>query len=151
MPTSLRARFAFTIILGVFLIPTTLSSLRGLTHVITCAQPNTQPFTISTSRAGASVITSSAVLTRARPAVLCGGLVLNIGVRSERPGFVRVVMPITNRSKFTWRGTVRLAIGRASVPISVGEIRPRSTTTRTVEVRVKAGETHLDGRLLVGP
>ena len=151
MPTSLRARFALTMILGIFLIPITLSSLSGLTHIITCTEPETTPFSITTDASGKSVIASSSVLTRGVEPTVCGGLWLTISVRVTRPGFVMVTMPIRNTSGYAWRGTVRLSIGGASVPISIGEIRPRSTKISRIEVRMKPGRSQLDGRLLVGP
>ena len=151
MPTSLRARFALTVILGIFLIPISFSSLSGLTHIITCTEPESAPFSVTTDKSGKSVIASSSVLIRGAKPKLCGGLGLTIRVRSVRPGFVIVTMPIRNTSSYAWRGTVQLSIGGARVPISIGEIRPGTTKSSEIEVRVKRGQSKLEGRLLVGP
>ncbi|MEY2476449.1 MAG: hypothetical protein QOG87_1764, partial [Actinomycetota bacterium] len=90
------------LLLGVFLIPITVSSLRGLTHVLTCDQDVRTPFTVDTG--GGSSITSSARFTRGEPTDLCGGLRLNMRVGPLGSEKVRVTLPITNESKYAWQG-----------------------------------------------
>src|SRR5215210_2240361 len=97
------------VLLGVFLIPITVSSLRGLTHVLTCDQDVRTPFTVQTG--GNASITSSARFTRGEPAGLCGGLRLNMSVGARGPGKVRITLPITNESKYAWKGSVELKLG----------------------------------------
>lgn len=50
---SLRIRTAIVAIIGVLLIPVATSSLRGLTHVITCSSPLSAGFDVAVPEAGA--------------------------------------------------------------------------------------------------
>jgi hypothetical protein len=135
--------------LGVFLIPITVSSLRGLTHVLTCDQDVRTPFTVDTS--GDSSITSSARFTRGEPANLCGGLRLNMSVGATSAEKVRITLPITNESKYTWRGSVELKLGGTAVPVDIGEIKAGETATDTIDVKVGKNVTEIEGDLLIGP
>src|SRR4051794_8160133 len=108
------------VLLGVFLIPITVSSLRGLTHVLTCDADVHTPFTIAIPKAGQASITSSATITREDAAGQCGGLFLNMRVGSEGPGKLKVTLPITNRSKFDWKGSVELKLDKTAVPVDIG-------------------------------
>jgi hypothetical protein len=137
------------LLLGVFLIPVTVSSLRGLTHVLTCDQDVRTPFTVDT--AGGSSITSSARFTRGEPTDLCGGLRLNMSVGPISPEKVRVTLPITNESKYAWQGSVELKLGGTTVPIDIGEIKPGATETDTVDVKAARDITEIEGSLLIGP
>ena len=61
-------------LLGAFLIPILLSSLQGLTHILTCQQATNVPFTVQLPEHGQATISSSAVITREQANGLCGGL-----------------------------------------------------------------------------
>ena len=136
------------LLFGVFLIPITVSSLRGLTHVLTCDEDVRTPFTVETG--GSDSITSSARFTRGEPVALCGGLRLNMRVGPLEPGKVRVTLPITNESENAWKGSVELNLGGTTVPIDIGEIKAGATETDTVDVKVD-DVTEIEGSLLIGP
>lgn len=46
MPSILKSRIALVALIGVFLIPIMSSSLRGLTHVLTCEGSVETPFSV---------------------------------------------------------------------------------------------------------
>jgi hypothetical protein len=138
-------------LLGVFLIPITVSSLRGLTHVLTCDADVRTPFTISIPKSGAPSITSSATFTREDQNGQCGGLFLNMKVGAPSPGKLRVTLPITNRSKYDWQGSVELKLGKTAVPIDIGQIKAGATELANIDVKVDPGDTELNGSLLIGP
>ena len=131
-----------------FLIPITVSSLRGLTHVLTCDADVRTPFTVSTGTA-----TSSARFERGDPTGLCGGLQLNMGVGQVQgdTGKVRLTLPITNTSKYTWKGSVELKVGGSSVPVDIGEIKAGETEVDSVDIKVDEDTTEISGSLLIGP
>ena len=52
VPSVLRSRLALLGLFGIFLIPLGLSSLHGLTHVITCRAGTRAPFTLAVSERG---------------------------------------------------------------------------------------------------
>lgn len=134
------------LLLGVFLIPITVSSLRGLTHVLTCDADVRTPFTVDTDTA-----TSSARFERGDPSGLCGGLQLNMAVGQVRDDRVRLTLPITNTSKYTWKGSVELRIGGSAVPVDIGEIAAGATEVDSIDIKVDEDATEISGSLLIGP
>src|SRR5947209_4350707 len=128
----LRSRLALIALLGAFLIPILLSSLRGLTHVLTCQQQQGIPFAIELPEHGRPTISSSSVIERGKQQGVCGGLTLDMRVGADRPGHIRVTMPITNHTRYPWRGTVKLVLGKTSVPVDIGGIAPGKTATEVV-------------------
>jgi hypothetical protein len=151
VPPILRSRFALLGLLGIFLIPIGLASLDGLTHVTTCRAGTRAPFTLDVPDRGDPLVTSGATLTPEDANGVCGGLTLNLGVGPDRPGRVRVMLPITNNTRHAWRGSVKLVVGGTSVPVSIGEIDPGETRADSVSVKVGPGSHKIDGTLLIGP
>ncbi|MBW3556147.1 MAG: hypothetical protein KY454_04310 [Actinobacteria bacterium] len=151
MPASLRSRVALLVLLGTFLIPVVTSSLRGLTHVLTCAEETEIPFTLITPASGDPVIVSSRTITRDEPEGVCGGLVLDMGVGPAGQGRVALRLPITNNTEFDWQGSVKLKLGAVVVPVDIGEIKAGETGVDTVRVTVPPGQVELNGSLLIGP
>lgn len=151
MPPALRSRIALVVLLGTFLIPIATSSLRGLTHVLTCRDEAEIPFTLIVPERGDPVIVSSRAIVRGAPEGVCGGLVLDMGVGPGGPGRVELRLPITNRTDFDWQGTVRLRLGDVAVPVEIGQIRAGETAEDSVRVKVSPGEIELHGSLLIGP
>jgi hypothetical protein len=151
MPRGLRSKIALVVLLGAFLIPIGTSSLRGLTHVLTCSDPEEVPFTLVNPEGGPPVIASSATLTRGADRGVCGGLVLDVGAQPGRHDRVNVQLTIANATAEDWQGTVKLKVGDTTVPVGIGRIKARATAVDTVEVRVKPGSTDVQGSLLVGP
>ena len=138
-------------LVAAFLIPIVTSSLRGLTHVLTCRERTEIPFTLITPERGDPVIVSSTTITRDQPVGVCGGLILDMGVGPAGANRVELRLPITNRSEFDWRGTVRLKLGSTTIPVDIGEIKHGETEVDTVRVRVRPGQLELEGSLLLGP
>ena len=154
VPAALRPRLATLVLLAAFLVPVGTSSLRGLTHVLTCRDPTEVPFTLINPPSGRPVIVSSTTISRGQPEGVCGGLALDVGVGPARSGSadrVTLRLMITNKTEFDWRGTVRLRIGSTALPFEIGEIKHGSTAVDTVEARVARGQTELKGSLLIGP
>lgn len=151
VPSVLRLRVALLVLLGAFLIPIATSSLRGLTHVLTCRERTQIPFTLVRPENGDPVIVSSSTITRGQAKGVCGGLVLDMEAGRIEGDRVAVRLPITNTSTHDWRGSVDLRIGDATVPVSIGRIGAGKTAVDTVHVRVKPGQLELQGSLLIGP
>jgi hypothetical protein len=151
VPQSVRARLALIALVGVFLIPIVSSSLNGLTHVLTCQQSTRAPFTLEVPAQGPPTISSSATLVRGRSSQLCGGLLLDITVQAIAAGKVRVALPITNQTRYQWRGSVKLVIGHTSIPVSIGTVGAGSRREGHVDLRVDPGSHEIAGSLLIGP
>jgi hypothetical protein len=139
------------VLLGTFLIPIGMSSLRGLTHLLTCRDEAEIPFTLIVPEDGAPVIVSSNVIERDAPEGVCGGLVLDMGVGPSDPGRVQLRLPITNNTDYDWQGSVSLQLGDTTVPVDIGEIRAGETQSDTITVKVDPGELEVNGSLLIGP
>jgi hypothetical protein len=156
MPWILRSRIALLALLGVFLIPIAMSSLRGLTHVLTCQEPAETPFQLLIPRRGEPILTSSTRISRDEPAGLCAksgeeGLVLELGAKELGRGRVAMVATISNDSPYNWRGTVQLLLGKTSIPVDIGEIPAGEVATDMVPFRLKPGDHEVNGSLLIGP
>lgn len=151
MPAILKSRLALFAMLGIFLIPIGMSSLRGLSHVLTCQSEAKTPFTLVIPEEGDPLVTTSTRITRGQETKkLCGGLLLEMGARIES-GKVEMIVPITNRTKFAWRGTVKLTLGDTSIPVDIGEIPAGETESDTVPLNLRPGSHQLNGSLLIGP
>jgi hypothetical protein len=151
MPSSLRSRLALIALIGAFLIPIGMSSLRGLTHVLTCKESAESPFTLITPEGMEPQLLSSTRITKDDEEFLCGGLTLNMGARSEGPGQVSMILPITNNSEYVWQGSVTLVVGDTSIPADIGEIPAGETRTDTLELELDPGTLEVNGSLLIGP
>lgn len=150
MPPILRSRLALLTLLGVFLIPIGMSSLRGLTHVLTCKQEAKQPFTVVVTEGNPEVL-SSMRIGRGDTGQLCGGLTLETKARSGTGGNISLVLPITNHTEHLWRGTVSVLIGKTTIPVDIGEVPAGETRQDTIDLELKKGTTELNGSLLIGP
>jgi hypothetical protein len=148
---SVRSRLALVGLFGIFLIPVLTSSLSGLTHVITCNASTRTPFDLTIPAQGVGTGLSAETLEPNQQNGLCGGLTLDMGVQPSGNGKIRVILPISNHTRYRWRGSVKLVLGHTSVPIGVGEIAPGATRTGTLEVHVDPGTHHITGSLLIGP
>ncbi|MBA3653461.1 MAG: hypothetical protein H0W70_04635 [Actinobacteria bacterium] len=147
----LRSRLALIGLLGAFLIPIGVSSLRGVTHVITCQEATNVPFAVSLPQGGAPTVSSAATFERGGDDTLCGGLRLNVRVGRLDADTLRVTLPIENGTKHTWQGTAKLDLGGTAVPVRLGKVRPGQTVERTVNFNVDPGVHEINGSLLIGP
>lgn len=162
---ALKHRAAVFALFGVMLIPVATSTLRGLTHVLTCQQDVATPFALIIQEDEEPTVISSQTIERggeeapeeeepaaAAPAGrLCGGLSVNLSARTLGPGRVAMTVPITNHTEFPWQGTVLFEVGETSLPIDVGRVEPGATGTDTVEFSLGEGDHELTGSLLIGP
>ena len=157
MPSALRAQVALIGLLAVLLIPIGTSSLRGLTHILTCQEDSAAAFTIDVPADGPPTISSSAVIERnpdgtVRTSELCGGLTLDVLMGSRRAERADVTLSITNNSDYGWRGSVQVRLDDTMIPIDIGDIGAGDTASDDFELRLDAGETYvIEGRLLIGP
>jgi hypothetical protein len=154
VPPALRARVALVALLGIFLIPVLATSLRGVTHVTTCAREAEIPFTIIIPPDGRADIISAAMLDRNQEGDdgdVCGGLRLRSAVGPAGAGMVKVELSIVNDTDFHWKGSAKLRLAGADIPVSIGRIAPGATESDTVDLRVPSGTHELRGTLLIGP
>ena len=150
MPRTLRSRIALFLLLGAFLIPVATSSLRGLTHVLTCSAAEI-PFSVDVRGDAAPTIIRARSLERGGEEEACEGLDFEFRGGPAGPGHVNFAMEVTNGSDFDWHGSVKLRVGGDVVPLDIGEIRRGTTAGDTVRLRVPEGQTEVSGALLVGP
>jgi hypothetical protein len=157
MPSALRAQVALIGLLAVLLIPIGTSSLRGLTHILTCRDESATPFSIEVPDTGPPIILSSTVIERGPggdPATneICGGLTLDLVVGSRVEDRADLQLLISNNSDFGWRGSAQLKLGGTTIPIDIGNIAAHSTATDDVELHLDQGRRYeLEGSLLIGP
>ena len=150
MPSILRSRLALLALLGAFLIPIGMSSLRGLTHVLTCNEEAKQPFTVIVTDGKAEVL-SSIRIGQEDTGRLCGGLSLETQARAGDAGEVELILPITNHTEYPWQGTVSVAVGDTTIPVDIGEIPAGETRQDSIDLELREGTTELNGSLLIGP
>ena len=157
MPSALRAQVALIGLLAVLLIPIGTSSLRGLTHILTCREASAAPFTVEVPAQGAPTISSSTQIERNPDGSIdtnevCGGLVLELRVGGRTDERTQVTVAIRNNSEFGWRGSVQLRLDDTTIPIDIGKIDAGETATDDIELRLDSGRTYeIEGSLLIGP
>jgi hypothetical protein len=149
MPSILRSRLALLAMLGVFLIPIGMSSLRGLTHVLTCRDRVRTPFTLIIPESGAPEAVTSTRISR-EDVDICGGLTLDLGTRVVGND-LEMIVPITNSSPYLWRGTVQMIVDDTAIPVSIGELPAGETESDTVAFDLERGSHEITGSLLIGP
>ena len=152
MPSILRSRLALFAILGAFLIPIGMSSLRGLTHILVCEDRFQQPFTMVVGPDGRAEILSSLRITKdPQSDQICGGLTIEPRARTDDDGRVAFTLPVKNNTDYYWRGTLAVQLGDTRIPLDVGEVGPGSTASDTVRFRLGEGQHEVDGSLMIGP
>ena len=150
MPSILRSRAALVALLGAFLIPIGMSSLRGLTHVLTCRDRVRTPFTLLIPEEGAPEAVTSKRIHR-ESGEICGGLSLELGSRVAGERRLEMDVPITNQSRYPWQGTVQLLLDDTAIPVDIGEIPAGETETDTITFDLDPGTHEVTGSLLIGP
>jgi hypothetical protein len=157
MPSALRAQVALILLLAVLLIPIGTSSLRGLTHILTCEDEAATPFSVEVPADGPPIVSSSTVIERgpdgaATTGEVCGGLTLDLQIGGQRANHADVTLTIANNTDYGWRGSVRLHLEDTDIPIDIGEIAAGGAARDSFELTVDEGRTYaIDGDLLVGP
>lgn len=156
MPSILRNRLALAALMAVFLIPMVTSSLRGLTHVLTCREEVAQPFTVLFEDGEALVLSSTVITNDQTDDTLCGGLDVDVQARALEDQRAALTLVVANESEHPWHGTVNVSLGRGMmgerlIPISIGRVAAGSTETETVEFSLGDGQHEFSGSLLIGP
>lgn len=157
MPSALRAQVALIGLLAVLLIPIGTSSLRGLTHILTCRDESATPFSVEVPEDGPPTISSSTVIERSPsgevvPDEVCGGLTLDLIMGSRRDDRADLTLVITNNSEYGWRGSVQLQFGDTPIPLDIGKVDAGGTASDDFELRLDAGTRYeIEGTLLIGP
>ena len=157
MPSALRAQVALIALLGVLLIPIGTSSLRGLTHILTCQESAAAPFSIEVPEDGLPFITSSSSFERnpdgsVPDTSVCGGLTLDLQIGTAEEDRADVTVAITNESEYGWRGSVQLKLDDIDIPIDIGEIGSGETASDDFQLSLDEGSTYaIEGDLLIGP
>ena len=159
MPSALRAQVALIALLGVLLIPIGTSSLRGLTHILTCQESAAAPVQHRrcprTGRRRSTSSTSDRAQPRrqrARPSV-CGGLTLDVldRQRARRTG---PTSPSPSPTTASTAGAARCS--SSSTTSTSRSTSARSAPARppptTFELRLDEGSTYeIEGDLLDRP
>lgn len=151
MSLTLRGRAALFALLAVFLIPVGMSSLRGLTQVVTCAERVEAPFTLQLAEGATPIVVTSNRIEAGEEAGVCGGLSLDLRARGDSPTDVAMIVLVTNPTGALWRGTVQLVIGGTSYPVPIGQVEPGATARAEVGHHLRPGAYELSGSLLIGP
>lgn len=146
-----RSRLALVALLAVFLIPIGMSSLRGLTHILTCDEPTASTLSLVAQEGEEPILLGATSFQRGQDPLLCGGLSLDLAVQGAGPNEVTLIVPITNHSELPWRGTVRLELGSTTVPVAIGRIDAGSTVEDRLTLRLHEGGQEVSGALLIGP
>ena len=157
---AIRARIAVIVLLGIFLIPVTTSSLRGLTHVLSCEESVVATLTVDTTSeaGGGAVLGSSDNVTRdpggeeAGVDELCGGLIVGLELANTTEDRAEVEVTLTNHTDSDWRGSVELRFAGADIPVAIGRVRAGTTESDLVSLRIRPGRSYeISGTLLLGP
>lgn len=150
-----RHRAPLALLAVLFLIPVATSSLRGLTHVLTCSDEVGTAISISPGLEPGEppTLLSSRVLVAGEDPLICDALEvdLSIGGFDASTGDTDLVVAIANRTELDWHGTIRLSIAGTSVPLAVGRITAGETVTATPTVRTGRDQVEVEGQLLIGP
>ena len=150
-----RHRLPLVVLAVVFLIPIGTSSLRGLTHILTCDDEVGTYLSITPplEPGEAPTLLSSQVIEADDDPLVCEALEveLSIGDFEEDTGAVELLLVVANRSDVDWRGTIQLAIDDTQIPLSVGRIAAGSTVDEATWIRRQDDQVAIDGQLLIGP
>jgi hypothetical protein len=135
---------------GVFLIPIGLSSMRGLTHVLTCSEEIRKPFEVTFDESGSPLLTGSSQV-EAGSEERCGAVRADVSMRSAGANQIEVTIPITNDGTEPWQGTVSLQVGDVEIPVRIGLVPPGETRSEDLLLNLPQGVTGFSGELLLGP
>lgn len=150
VPIHIRTRLASIALVGVFLIPLTQSTLRGIDHILTCTEQVETPFQVVLTD-GFPIVTGSTTLEPGDPEVFCGGLAVEIAVGPSVERDVTVFVDLDNTSAVDWYGTVDLQVGAVRVPVDLGRVSAGTAVSESVELSLPPGITAFDGSVLIGP
>lgn len=151
VPALLRTRLALVALFVVFLIPVTQSTLRGLTHVLSCTERVDTPFQVILLPDTEPIVTGSSVITADEDPTLCGGLGVQIGAGPSEEADIDVIVTVENLSTNDWFGTVEIDVVGVRVPVDIGRIDAGTSEESRISLSLPEGVTEFGGSLLVGP
>jgi hypothetical protein len=158
MPTTLRSRIALFVLMTLFLIPVSVSALRGLTHVLTCEDQVETAFSLIPKENEEATAISATRIERVEEGQaatrLCGALSVDLRASTQAvPGKIQMTVLITNHDEFPWQGTVMFQVEGidTGIPIDVGRVGAGDTTTHLVDFSLDPGQHEVSGSLLIGP
>jgi hypothetical protein len=151
MPSILKSRVALATLVGVFLIPIMTSSLRGLTHVLTCEGQVETPFSVIVEEGSDPIVLSATQLVAGADQGICGGIDVDFRARAAGENRVSLSLAVINETADPWRGTIDLELGQVRVPISIGLVEAGTEEVETVTLNLDEGESEIAGSLLIGP
>lgn len=150
-----RNRAPLAVLALVLLIPVGTSSLRGLTHILTCDEAIGTSITIvpGLEPGEPPVLLSAQTREAGDDPLVCGALDVSMSLAEydEDAGEVDLVVAVTNRSELGWRGTSRLELGPTAVPLSLGAIPAGEVREERARVTVAGDQFAIEGSLLLGP
>ncbi len=164
--TVLKLRLALAALVGVLVIPLLTTNNGGLSHLLFCSAEVAQPFAVAAVDADDPQVTSSISFDREtldmnpfrgadEVTSVCDGVTAEVSAEPLDRDRVLLTVTIINESTVPWRGSIGLAAdGAASdadLTASIGEVGPGAQGSATMELRVRAGQTELNGTLLLGP
>lgn len=157
LPTSLRARMSLAVLLGIFLIPLTTSSLRGLSHVLTCRDEIPATVVVDSAGDDDTVLLSADSVTADDQASAevgsCDGIFVDLQLApTDSADEAGVVVTVANRSDADWQGTIALDLSGSEVPVAIGTIEAGQVASDTVTLSVDADRSYeITATLLIGP
>lgn len=120
--------------------------------MLVCEERVRQPFTMVVPKDGNPELLSSLRITRAeQKGEICGGLSIDPRAKGDGPGVVQFILPVSNQTDLTWRGTISLQLGKTRIPVEIGEVGPGETVSDTVRLNLDEGTHEIEGSLLIGP
>lgn len=150
-----RNRAPLAVLALVLLIPVGTSSLRGLTHILTCDEAIGTSITIvpGLEPGEPPVLLSAQTRDADDDPLVCGALDVQLSLADydEDAGQVDLVVAVANRSELDWRGTSRLELGATAVPLSLGAIPAGELREERARISVGGEQFVIEGSLLLGP
>lgn len=151
MPSILKSRVALATLIGVFLIPIMSSSLRGLTHVLTCEGRVETPFSVVVEEGSDPIVLSATQLVAGEEQGLCGGIDVDFRAAAAGSNQVSLTLVVVNQTDDPWRGTIDLELDQVRVPVSIGLVSAGTEESQTITLNLQDGESEIAGSLLLGP
>src|SRR3546814_18644724 len=132
----MRAQFACVGLLAVLLIPIGTSSLRGLTHILTCQDDSATPFSLVVPDDGPPTISSSTVIERPAPGEapsdqICGGLTPDHVMSAPANHRAELPLALANARYSRWPASGHTRLDAHKIPIDTDTIDTADNATPT--------------------
>ncbi len=151
VPTSTRARVAVSSLVGSLLIPVSTTTLHGQQHLVSCVDEIDQIFAVAAVDANRATIIGSTEIVRDAPAGDCASVEMEMSVKADGRGFVRIEFPVSNPTDRAWSTSVTLVLDGVTASVPIGRVAPGAVVTKEVRVRLTEALENITGTLVVGP